>query len=341
MAMSDEERALRDAEKAYKQRVRAAEKKLEEARAGTLIFSYGKAKLFADRLVYGDEELALAPDTRTDVHATGAVSTGKDGKDTRELYLSVENTNGGLVVKAKPDDGEQVQKLAQKVRLAGPGAAAAAEKRAADIAAAAAALERVRADRAEIEAAESALSPDAIAKVRRRARLGWMKWVAAGVIALFIAAAVFGEDEATDDTAVTTQPEITGEPAPESAPRPAVTQPTPEPRVREAPAPDIEDDLTCNYQLEGSGQPYRFVAGGDIINTGNVSVSVRVRVRWRQLGADAVRTEKNYRVRRDETREVNITVPTTIDGILAHQQADGACEATASIQDVMGPPPLK
>lgn len=341
MAMSDEERVLRDADKAYKQRVRAAEKKLEEARAGRLIFSYGKAKLFADRLVYEKEELALKPNTRTDVHATGAVTTGKDGKDTRELYLSVENANGGLVVKANPDDGEQVQKLAQKIRLAGAGATAAAEKRAADTAAATAELERVRADRSEIEAAERALTPDAIVKVRRRARLGWLKWVAAALVTLFIAAAVFGEDEATEDTAVTTQPEIASEPTPGPAPPPAVKPSPPAPRVREKPAPDIEDDLTCDYQLEGSGQPYRFVAGGDIVNSGNVSVAVRVRVRWRELGAEGTRTEKTYRIRRGQAREVNISVPTTIDGILAHQQADGACEATASIQDVIGPPPLE
>lgn len=110
--------------------------------------------------------------------------------------------------------------------------------------------------------------------------------------------------------------------------------------IREERAPSIDPQLDCSYLLEGSGKPYRFVAGGDIENTGNIGVHVRVRARWRQLGSFGVSTTRRYRVRRGQTREIQITVPTTVDGILAHQKTDGRCSATARVTRTFGRPPL-
>ncbi|MDP2710361.1 MAG: hypothetical protein Q8O56_04015 [Solirubrobacteraceae bacterium] len=88
-----------------------------------------------------------------------------------------------------------MQELAQRIRLASPDAEAHAAARAKNIQVRLDDLERVRADRSEIQAAEAALSPEDIAKVRRHAKLVWMKWAAASLVALVVAVAIFGNDD--------------------------------------------------------------------------------------------------------------------------------------------------
>ena len=217
--MTDEERALREADKAYKRRVKDAERAVASAQEGTLIASYGNAKLYADRVVHGDDVLALEPNTRTDVQATGTKTTGKNVSDTRELYLTVENEHGGVTIKCKPDDGEHVRAFAQKIRVAEPGAATAATARAKNTEAAAQKLREVRADRAEIEAAERALPTDAIEKVRRRQRYAWIKWAGGGLAALILIVTIAGGS--SDEQASTPPPPPAREPAqppPQAAP---------------------------------------------------------------------------------------------------------------------------
>jgi hypothetical protein len=149
------------------------------------------------------------PTRAPDVQASGSVTTGKDGKktDTRELYVTVENANGGVTIKCKPDDGERVREFAQRIRVAGPGAAAAASLRQRNTADAERTLVQTKADRTEVEAAERALSPEAIAKTRRRARWAWVKWAGAAAIVLVGVAAAFGgssEAPSTQASAKTT-----------------------------------------------------------------------------------------------------------------------------------------
>lgn len=233
--MSDEERALRDADKAYKRRVKDAERAVTSAEEGTLVASYGKAKLYADRLVHGKDVLALSPDTRTDVQATGTKTTGKDASDTRELYLAVENEHGGVTIKCKPDDGEQVQAFAQKIRLAGSGAVAAAAARARDTETAIRALQDVRADRTDVEAAERALPSDAIEKVRRRQRYAWVKWAGGGLVALVVVAVIAGGG--SDDPGSTSPPPVARETPPAPVP------PPPPPPPPQSPRQKLEDAL--------------------------------------------------------------------------------------------------
>lgn len=250
MAITDEERVLRDADKAYKRRVRDAEADLKSAEEGRLVEQYGtvrsSVKVYADRVVNGGQELALLPDTKVDVQATGAVTGGKDGKtiDSRELYLQVENANGGFTFKCKPDDGERVRALAQKIRLAAPGGQEAAAQRRAAIERASSRLEQTRADRADVVAAEAALDPETVKKMRRRQKFGWVKWVAAGFAALLIIAAIFGGSD-KPDTATTagqvatavTPPAAAATPPATSTSAPAAPAPPPPPPPPPAPPP--------------------------------------------------------------------------------------------------------
>jgi hypothetical protein len=101
------------------------------------------------------------------------------------------------------------------------------------------------------------------------------------------------------------------------------------------PDPDGEYDVDCDYLL-GSGDNYRFVAGGDLENTGNIGIVVQVVVTWDRLGSPPARVEKRYRVRTNATREVQVSVPATLDDIDAHQSADADCDVRVRIVDTFG-----
>lgn len=232
MALSDEERALRDADRAHKQRVKEAERALAAAEDGTLVASYAKAKLYADRLVHRGDTLVLAPDMKVDVQAAGTKTSGKDASDTRELYLIVENVTGGLTIKCRPDDGEEVRAFAQKVRLAAPGGQDAGAVRQTATSSAAAALAKIRADRGDIESAERALPPEAIEKVRRRQRWGWVKWAGGTFLAVLVIATIVGggeDDETASSPTPATPAQTTTTGAPARADTGRATPPPPPP----------------------------------------------------------------------------------------------------------------
>ncbi len=192
-----EERALRDADKAYKRRVRDAEAVLRAAEEGEVLDKYLQITLYADRIKFKDQEVALSADVRADVQAQGSVTKGKDGKtvDTRELYLVVENGEAGFTASCGANDGERVRQLAQKIRLSAASAAGAAARRANATADATEALREARADRTAIEAAEANLPQDRVAKVRRATRFAWVKWVVGGLVGLFVLGVIVGDPD--------------------------------------------------------------------------------------------------------------------------------------------------
>ena len=118
-------------------------------------------------------------------------------------------------------------------------------------------------------------------------------------------------------------------------------------RTREEPNPDGTSNLTCDYVLgdfNESGDPskgFRFIGGGRIRNTGNIGIVVRVTFTWDMLGQEPLRVRKKYRLRRDQSRRVNVSVPGTQDQIDLHQSAHGDCRSHVTILDTFGKTPFE
>lgn len=169
-----------------------------------------------------------------------------------------------------------------------------------------------------------------------------LKWIGIIIVALFVIGGIGAILDPAEDEAANTSTQAAAEPEGLVD----VEPPEPEP-VREEPDPNGDYDLNCDYDLgdfDESGDPakgYRFIAGGTLINTGNIGIRVRVKYKWKRLGQEALTVNKHYRVRRDQERDVNITVPVTQGDIDAHQSADSDCSATADIVDTFGQPPLE
>lgn len=128
----------------------------------------------------------------------------------------------------------------------------------------------------------------------------------------------------------------------------------PEPTVPDEPAPTREapDDrgsyeMRCDYELGDFGdsgdpsQGYRFVAGGTLRNTGNIGIRVRVTYKWKLLGRDPLTVRKHYRLRRGQSRDVNLTVPVTENDIDSHQSAAGDCSTKVTIVATFGVTPYE
>jgi hypothetical protein len=121
------------------------------------------------------------------------------------------------------------------------------------------------------------------------------------------------------------------------------------PRQREPIDTNGESEFSCDYQLGDfgdSGDPkkgFRFTATGTLTNTGNVGIKVRVTYKWKQGGGlPPITRRKIYRVRRNETRDVGITVPATSEQIDSIQSVPGKdCSANATIIDSFGLPPYE
>ena len=103
--------------------------------------------------------------------------------------------------------------------------------------------------------------------------------------------------------------------------------------------PDGEYDLDCDYVLgDFDSDDYRFIAGGELENTGNIGIRVQVTFEWERLGTDPIREIKRVRVPVGATRDVAVTVPVTSDDIDLHQAADGDCNVDAEIIGTYGTP---
>lgn len=100
--------------------------------------------------------------------------------------------------------------------------------------------------------------------------------------------------------------------------------------------PEVEHDLNCDYLLKFSDDlqgedHHKFVGGGTLTNTGNVTARVQVTFKWSLLGEPALVVRKTYKVRKGHRRDVNVSVPATGEQIDAHQSGNSKCSAKAKI----------
>lgn len=108
------------------------------------------------------------------------------------------------------------------------------------------------------------------------------------------------------------------------------------------PEPLADTRLNCDFllgdQTDRTETGYRMVAGGEVMNTGNVGVIVEVTARWSQLGAEARRESDRVRVAVGESREVQITVLSDGNEYDAYSSADFDCDVDGEIVDTFGQP---
>jgi len=172
-----------------------------------------------------------------------------------------------------------------------------------------------------------------------------IKWTVIVVVLLGIGAALgssSSEDDgekitkATDQAAKTVSDTASTEEAEADEP-----EPTPEPRFREQEEPDGRFEMNCDYVLpdDFDSEDYRFIAGGELENTGNVGIKVRVTYKWEMLGQPDYKESEVYRLRRGQTRDVDVSYPITSGDIDSHQSADGECDVNATIIDTFGKTP--
>lgn len=143
-------------------------------------------------------------------------------------------------------------------------------------------------------------------------------------IAALCALALMGQEESCDTE--------TEQPAKDESQRPE----------KATPNPSGTFDGTCNYLLgnftEGTEAGYKLVAGGTIENTGNVGVVATARARWTMLGGEPVTQTRKVRLRRGQSKEIQMRVLATQAQIDAHQAADGKCKTDVTIVDTFGKP---
>ena len=169
-----------------------------------------------------------------------------------------------------------------------------------------------------------------------------LKWAGIAIVGLVVLSLIFAPADDSKDTKTVTETVAATPPAE------AAVEPEPEPeRLREDPNPDGDYDLNCAYELGDfgeSGDPakgYRFVAGGTLVNTGNIGIRVRVTYKWKLLGRLPITLRKHYKVRRGEERDVNSTVPATGNEIERHQKSDSDCSTSVKIVESFGETPLE
>lgn len=103
--------------------------------------------------------------------------------------------------------------------------------------------------------------------------------------------------------------------------------------------PRVHASLTCDYLLSAdfeSSVAGHFVAGGDLRNTGNIGVVVRVKGSWRRLGSNPVELVKRYRLVVGQSRTVNLRVAASGEDIDAHQASGSKCSVTQKITATFG-----
>ena len=180
---------LKKAEKTQRGRVSSLEKQLQRARTPDKLdgvwSTKGWARLLEDRVETSKGTIPLSTSVVADISTsgnlaiggrstltrmgTGAVIAGplgfmvgmaakKDRKvDTRELYLIVQDNDGGIVVPCSPDQGEKVRQFALNLMAAARRAPQAAEARRRLVEEAERALRAARSDTGNVESARAAL----------------------------------------------------------------------------------------------------------------------------------------------------------------------------------------
>lgn len=114
----------------------------------------------------------------------------------------------------------------------------------------------------------------------------------------------------------------------------------PEKPAAAVPDPKGTFEGNCNYLLgdftEGTEAGYKLVAGGTVENTGNVGIVATVKARWTMLGAEPVTESRKVRLKRGQSKEVQLRVLATQAQVDAHQAADGKCKTDVTIVDTFG-----
>jgi hypothetical protein len=125
----------------------------------------------------------------------------------------------------------------------------------------------------------------------------------------------------------------------ESSPEPEPTLPALEPN------PDGTFGSSCDYILgdfsENTSTGFRFVAGADIENTGNVGIVVDVKATFKQLGGKPIELKKTEKVDFGESKSVQMTKEVgsnEIDLIQAAQDSGDICTVDVEIVDSYGEP---
>jgi hypothetical protein len=110
------------------------------------------------------------------------------------------------------------------------------------------------------------------------------------------------------------------------------------------PEPDATYTSSCDYVLGDFTQSkngFRFIAGADVENTGNIGVIVRVTATFKQLGTKPVVLKKNARIAYGESASVQLTKVVSqnqIDLIQSAQDSGDICKVVASVIDTFGQP---
>lgn len=124
----------------------------------------------------------------------------------------------------------------------------------------------------------------------------------------------------------------------EPSPEPEPTVPAPEP------SPDGTFGSSCDYILGDqteSSTGYRFVAGADVENTGNVGIVVEVEATFKQLGSQPIVLKETAKIPFGESDSIQMTKQVTsneIDLIQAAQDSGEICSVDVSIADSFGEP---
>ena len=160
-ALSDTRRALREAEKRYEKSVAQAEKELENARIGPLLGGYGR--FAGNKLVRLYDNRLETPNGTVPLSKQVKAKVESSGRktekrDTRELYLLIDTPAFDSAITCNPNDNASLRQLAASINTAAKNAAALIEGHDAREAAAEARLAQVRGDRAEIDEASARLA---------------------------------------------------------------------------------------------------------------------------------------------------------------------------------------
>src|SRR6266542_3442979 len=141
-------------------------------------------------------------------------------------------------------------------------------------------------------------------------------------------------------------PAVVAVSAPVSVPpgvTPEPTSPSPFFSPIAEPSPDASYSKSCDYLLgdfsEHTATGFRFVAGAEITNDGNVGLVVDVKATFKQLGSNPIVLKKTARVGYNQTKQVGFTKEVgqdEIDLIQAAQDQGDICDVVVTVTGTFG-----
>jgi hypothetical protein len=131
--------------------------------------------------------------------------------------------------------------------------------------------------------------------------------------------------------------------SPSSSPSPSPIETTPFSPPAPLPSPDAQYQPSCSYLLGDfssfTSHGFRFIAGADITNDGNVGVVVKIVASWKQLGSAPITMTKVARIPYGGSQSVEFTKEVGSDNIDKIQAVQGDdCSVKVSVTDVFGEP---